>query len=241
VIDNILSAGSGNTIVTTVQVRRTDAAAQGFDEFALSLPTVNAAQAPLRVRLGMSVEWLGTLPAASVLRAHQSTDLHAWTPHFRHFAGIDDPVQTAGVWIDAATAPRRFYQFSRVTCPGAGGVSSFANRRLTLDSPGTGTMIYQFNSSGTGGTYQNVVFPDEPPLFSGAFQVRNEISAIFEPYSFRVLVYANGLGGAPFNLILGGVDAIGSTSVSGHHVIRFSSSALGSGYEESGVLSLSRP
>jgi hypothetical protein len=78
-------------------------------------------------------------------------------------------------------------------------------------------------------------------LFSGSFQVRNEIPAIFEPYSFRVLVYANGLGGAPFNLIKGGLDSVGAHSVSGHHVIRFSSSALASGYEESGALSLSRP
>lgn len=241
VIDNILSAGSGNTMITTVQVRRTDTAAQGFDEFSVPLPVVSAAQAPLRVRLGTSVDWLGTQPVASVLRAHQSTDLITWMPHFRNFVGLDDPVPTAGVWVDDATVPRRFYQFCRVTCPDAGGVTSFANRTLTIESPGTGTLIYRFNSAGSGGTYENIVFPEEPPLFSGSFQVRNEIPAILEPYSFRLLVYANGLGGAPFNLIKGGLDNVGAHSVSGHHVIGFSSSALASGYEETGTLSLSRP
>ena len=102
-------------------------------------------------------------------------------------------------------------------------------------------MIYQFNSNGTGGTYENVVFPGDPPFFSGLFQVRAEIPPVFEPYSFKVLLYANGFGGSPFNLIQGGLDSIGATKVSGHHVTQFLSASMALVFEDAGALSLGRP
>jgi cyclophilin family peptidyl-prolyl cis-trans isomerase len=241
VIDSILAAGADATTLASVQVRRTDPSAVAFDESAVGLPWVQAVESPLEVVLGTSVKWLGFQPASSVLRAHQSTDLAVWLPHYRHMVGLDDALPGGGQWIDDADVPARFYNFSLVTCPDAGGVTGFANRTLTIDSPGVGTVIYRFNSSGTGGTYENIVFPDDPPFFSGSFQVRDEIPAVLEPYSFTVLIHANGLGGSPFNLIRGGLDSVGATSVSGHHVTRFLTNSMSLVFEDAGILSLGRP
>jgi len=241
VIDGILAAGANATTLTSVQVRRTDPAAMAFDESAVGLPWVQAVESPLQVVPGTSVRWLGSQPASSVLSAHQSTDLAVWLPHYRHMIGLDDAPPGGSQWIDGADVPARFYNFSLVTCPGAGGVTGFANRTLTIDSPGAGTVIYRFNSSGRGGTYENIVFPGDPPFFSGSFQVRDEIPAVYEPYSFTVLLYANGLGGSPFNLIRGGLDAVGPTGVSGHHVTRFLTSSMSLVFEDAGTLSLDRP
>jgi len=241
VIDSILAAGANATTITAVQVRRTDPAASAFDASAVALPAVQTVAAPLHVLPGVAVAWLGVQPADSVLQAFQSTNLAEWFPHYRHMVGLDDALPGASQRIDTADVPARFYWFSLVTCPAATGVTGFANRTLTVDSPGTGTLIYQFDGTGTGGTYQNIVFPGDPPFYSGTFLVRDEIPASFEPYSFRVLVYANGLGGAPFNLISGGLDAVGPTAVSGHQVIRLLSAAMTLVFEDSGALLLSRP
>lgn len=240
-IDAILAAGNDAATITAVRVRRTDAAAIAFDESAIALPVVQAVASPLQVVPGSAVAWLGVQPAASVLQAYQSTNLTDWFPHYRHMVGAGDALPGAGQWIDAADVPARFYNFSLVTCPTITGITGFANRKLTIESPGAGTLIYQFNSTGTGGTYQNILLPGEPPFFAGPFQVRDEIPACFEPYSFRVLLYANGLGGAPFNLIRGGLDAVGSTTLHGRHVTEFSSSLTTTGFEDSGALELSRP
>lgn len=241
VIDSVLAAGANATTLISVQVRRTDAAALAFDESAVVLPTVEAVESPLKVVRGTSVEWIGFQPAASVLQAHQTTDLKDWSPHFRHMVGLDDALPGGSQWIDGADVPSRFYHFSLVSYPGAGGVTGFANRTLTIESPGAGTLTYRFNSSGTGGTYENIVFPGDPPFFSGSFQVRNEIPSVFEPYSFKILLYANGLGGSPFNLIQGGLDSVGTTSVSGHHVTRFLSASMALVFEDAGTLFLGRP
>ena len=240
VVDSILAAGANATTITDVQVRRTDSAAVAFDESAVPLPTVQAVTSPLRVEPGIAVDWMGIQPAASVLRAYHSTNLTEWSPHYRHMVGLDDALPGGSQRIDSADTPAQFYWFSLVTCPNAPGVTGFANRSLTVVSPGTGTLVYQFNGTGTGGIYQNIM-PDGFVLAAGTFQVRDEISASFEPYSFRVLLYAGGLGGAPFNLILGGLDSVGPISVSGHHVIRLYTGAMALVFEDSGALLLSRP
>ena len=195
VVDDILAAGAGSTILVSVVVRRTDPAALAFDESAVALPSVRAIDSPLRVVPGSSVEWLGLQPASSVLLAYQSMNLREWYPHYRHMVGLDDPLPAGSQWIDGAEVPARFYNFSLVTSPDAGGVAGFGNRTLTLESPGSGTLIYHFNAEGAGGTYENIVFPGDPPLFSGAFQVDSGIPPLFNPYSFTILLHADGLGG----------------------------------------------
>jgi peptidyl-prolyl cis-trans isomerase A (cyclophilin A) len=241
VIDEILVNEANTTTLNSIHIRRTDAAAVAYDENAVLLPEVSTVAAPLNVLPGIAVHWLGTQPDASVLSVYQSTNLTEWTPHFRHMVGLDDALPGESQIIDSADKSARFFCFSLVTYPEIRGVSNFCNRKLTIESPGIGTIIYQFNAAGEGGTYENIVLPGEPPFFSGSFEVRGEIPVDFGPRSFRVLLYANGLGGSPFNLIRGGLDVVGSDAVSGRHVTEFLSPSLNLVFEDIGRLELSRP
>lgn len=241
VIDAILAAGPGTSHVQSVTVRRTDAGALAFDANAAGLPLARAVDSPLLVQPGVSVSWAGSQPAFSVLRAHASRDLVNWAPHFRNMAGLDDAVPTSPLFVDDAAFSSRFYQFSLVEYPGAKGRSSMAGRTLTIDSPGVGSIIYQFNAAGDGGAYSNIVFPGDPPFYSGTFTVAASQAPVFEPYSFRILLYANGLGGSPYNLIRGGYDAVSAGKVTGRHVTLFSSASQSPVFEDAGTFELTRP
>lgn len=241
VIDAILAAGQGMSFVDSVVVRRTDAAALAFDASAAGLPEVSAAAAPLVVVPGVSVYWAGNQPAFSVLQAHASRDLVNWEPHFRHMVGLDDIVPTQPLRVDDAAYSSRFYQFSLVAYPSAHGVSSMAGRTLTIESPGVGRIVYQFDSEGAGGTYANILFPGDPPFFTGSFEVAESSPPQFEPYSFRVLLYAHGLGGSPYNLIRGGYDAMTGGMVSGRQVTLFSDDSQSPIFEDTGTFELTGP
>jgi peptidyl-prolyl cis-trans isomerase A (cyclophilin A) len=241
VIDAIFAAGSGATDVLSVEIRRSGTEAMAFDECAAGLPEVWPVDAPLRVIPGLSVEWLAVQPPFSILRAHQSVDLAEWSAHFRSMTGLDDPASPPSLIIDPADAPARYYHFSLTTFPGAGGVTSMSNRTLTIESPGVGTLIYQFNAAGTGGTYENIVFPGEPPFFAGNFTVSDLVPAQFEPYSFRILLFASGLGGSPYNLIRAGIDTVVPEAATGRHITLFSDELMNPVFEDEGSMELSRP
>lgn len=241
VIDAILAAGQDMSFVESVVVRRTDAEALAFDASAAGLPEVRAAAAPLLVVPGVSVSWAGNQPAFSVLQAHASRDLVTWEPHFRNMVGLGDVIPTQPLHVDNAAYASRFYQFSLVEYPSARGVSSMAGRTLTIESPGVGQIVYQFDSGGAGGTYANIVFPGDPPFFTGFFEVVDSSPPQFEPYSFRVLLYAHGLGGSPYNLIRGGYDAMSGGMVSGRQVTLFSNDSLSPVFEDAGTFELSGP
>ena len=241
VVDAILAAGSGASQVQSVVVRRTDAAAMAFDASAAGLPEVSAVDSPLQVRRGVSVSWAGIQPTFSVLQAHESRDLVNWTPHFRNMIGLDDSIPGAPLFVDDAALPSRFYQFSLVSYPGAKGSASMAGRTLTVESPGAGSIIYQFNAEGSGGTYANIVFPGDPPFFSGPFVVVGSMPPVLDPYSFRILLYASGLGGSPYNLIRGGYDSVTAGKVSGRQTILFSNNSLSPVFEDAGSFELTRP
>jgi hypothetical protein len=177
----------------------------------------------------------------TTLQAHASTDLAGWAPHFRSFAGLDDAVPVQPETIDAAQLARRFYQFSLVEFPGAGGASDFAGRTLTIITEGTGPIVYDFDATGLAGTYLNTPLPGLPLSFTGHFTVRPEIPAKYDAYGFSVLLFADGLGGAPMNWIRGGYDMIGAGSVTGRQVTGFFDAALNPVFEDSGSLELSRP
>jgi peptidyl-prolyl cis-trans isomerase A (cyclophilin A) len=241
VIDAVLAAGSGATEILSVEIRRSGPESLAFDESAAGLPGVSPVTAPLRVIPGLSVEWLGVQPPFSVLRASQSVDLADWSPHFRRMTGLDDPASPPSLMIDPADVSARFYHFSLTTYPASGGVTGMSNRILTIQSPGAGTLIYRFNAAGTGGTYENIVFPGEPPFFSGNFTVSDLVAAQFEPYSFRILLLAGGLGGSPYNLIRAGIDTVDTDAVTGRHITLFSDGSLNPVFEDEGTMELSRP
>jgi cyclophilin family peptidyl-prolyl cis-trans isomerase len=240
VVDAILAAGADATTITAVVVRRTDPAAAAFDESAVPLPVAHGMSPLLQVTPGVAVEWFGVQPEGSVLRAHQSRDLTAWSPHYRNFVGLDESPPVPSQRIDDAAVRSRFYHFSLVTNPDAGGVGGFGGRTLTLEGGLVGTLIYRFNAEGTGGTYENILLPGEPPFFAGSFTVSAEVAPRFDPYSFQVLLHTPGLGGARFNLIRGGIDAVDSAAVSGHHQTLLMDSNMSPLFEDLGPLHLTR-
>lgn len=241
VIDTIIAAGNGGTTILSVSFRRTDPAAQDFDETAVSLPVVHPVAGPLGVTPGVSVRLHAPRGVMTTLQAHASVDLAAWTPHFRSFVGLDDVVPSQPETIDSADQSRRFYHFSLVEFPGAGGASDFAGRTLTITTPGTGPIVYEFDATGLAGTYLNTPIPGEQLFFRGDFTVRPEIPARYDAYGFSVLLYAEGLGGAPMNWIRGGYDTVGVGSVTGRQVIGLYDVELNPVFEDSGSLELSRP
>ena len=85
------------------------------------------------------------------------------------------------------------------------------------------------------------MFPGDPPFFSGNFQVRTEVPAVYGPYSFRVLIHADGLGGSPFNLIRGGIDTVAAKTVSGRHVTSLMDANMMLVFDDAGALGLTRP
>lgn len=241
VIDAIITAGNGGTTVLSVSIRRTDPVALAFDQTAVPLPAVHPVAGPLHVTPGVSVRLNSPRGVMTTLQAHASADLAVWAPHFRSFAGLDEAVPVQPETIDTAPLPRRFYQFSLVEFPGAGGASDFAGRKLTITTPGTGPIDYEFDATGLAGTYLNVPLPGFPLFFSGPFTVRPEIPAKYDAYGFSVLLFADGLGGSPMNWIRGGYDTVGAESVTGRQVTGFYDATLNPVFEDSGSLELTRP
>ncbi len=244
VIDSILSAGAGNTTISNVVIRRTDPAAVAFDEQSIPLPHVEAVNGPLHVVPGGNVDLLLQQPAISVLRASTSTDLAAWQPWYHRFSALGDTAAGPAATIDNAELSSQFYQISLArypSLPQAGGPSNFANRKLSISGSGIGVFHYQFDATGRAGTYQNIIQPGDFVIFQGAFQVRDEIPAIFNPYSFRILVHTQGMQQTPYSLIRGGIDTVNPTNVTGRHTVIFQPAIGASGLQESGTLVLTRP
>lgn len=241
VIDEILAAGNGGTTVLSVSIRRTDPAALAFDQAAVPLPVVHPVAGPLHVTPGVSVRLNAPRGVTTTLQAHASADLTGWVPHFRSFVGLDDAVPVQPETIDAAELARRFYHFSLVEFPGAGGASDFAGRTLTIVTDGTGPIVYEFDATGLAGTYLNTPLPGLPLFFAGPFTVRPEIPAKYDAYGFSILLFADGLGGAPMNWIRGGYDVIGAESLTGRQVTGLYDAMFNPVFEDTGSLVLSRP
>lgn len=223
VIDSILS-GSGNTTITGIAIRRTDPAALAFDEHAGVLPQVSAVTGGLSVQPGIAVKLDLAQAATTVLRAHSSTDLSGWTPHFRSFTGIDDPLPPAQATLDTATDLRRFYHFSYTTSPGAGGPSSLAHRTLVTETSHTGRLIYQFDSIGNAGTYINQPDPVNLPgfKFEGTFILRSDLFApVFEPHFMKLHIQTSGLGGTPNHILRAGFDTVSTSLIAGRQFTDF--------------------
>lgn len=241
VVDVIVAAGAGATTITGVAVRRTDPAAMAFDEAAIELPTIEPMAPQLTVVPGGTVSWWGSQAEGEVVRAFKSNDLVGWQPHYRRMVGLDDPPSGPFHLVDRADAPAAFYWFSRTVNPGAGGMTGWQGRTLVVEGPLVGTLTYQFDSTGSGGTYSNTLLPGEPPIFSGPFTVVADPPPTFEPYSFRVLLHTPGLGGAAFNLIRGGIDSIHANGVAGHQRIDLLDAGGKAVFGDAGPLSLTRP
>lgn len=239
VVDGIIAAGAGATTIHSIAIRREGPAAD-FDEFSVPLPVVAPVAGTLTVVPGTAVLLDALRDPNSVLHVRSSTDLRNWNHVFRSFSGLDDPLPQGPAMIDAADVAARFYHFSSVRYPDAGGSDGFASRKLVVHSPGTGEIVYEFDATGRAGTYTNVPVPGAPLAFRGSFTVRDEVAAEYDAYRFSILIQADGLGGAPLNWIRGGFDEVGPASVTGRHVTGFLDGSMNPVFEDEGSLELDR-
>lgn len=238
VVDAILAAGAGNTTITGISVQATDPDAQAFDPSAVPLPDVTVTNGAV-ARVADAFLWTTPLAPRQVLRTHRSTDLVTWSPQQTHLRGPGEPSRDRLLEVLGATAA--FHRPTLVSHPDGDGPGHFANRTLEIQAPGLGTIRYLFDSTGLAGTYENIVFPGDPPFFAGPFTVRDETPPRFGPWSFRLLIEAEGLGNAPFNLIRGGYDSFGDGTAAGRHHTSLGDTPGANAFNDYGSLSLSGP
>ncbi|MCH7226558.1 peptidylprolyl isomerase [Haloferula sp. A504] len=239
VVDAILSNPPATTNVTGITIRKTGPVEEQFDETAVALPEVLPASGPIRVGTGV-VEMNRFQVAASVLMVTRSDDLEGWQPQLRRMRAWDEVPFADWIAIDTPAA-RGFYQCSQVIYPEGDLPSGFANRILTLTGPGLGTLIYHFDSGGLGGSYENILQPGEPPLFEGNFTVRTDLAYRISPVAFEIMIESEGLGGSPFNLIVGGGDSMVGGNAFGRHRTIFLSTPEIPTFTDHGQFELTAP
>lgn len=148
-IDEILAAGDNGSTIESVEILRTDPAAEAFDEFAQGLATVSPPQGVLTVGDEVRWEFPAPRPAGTQLSVFRSADLAAWSGLGHVVVGSDErPV------IDSAALPSAFYHLGEVAYLDSPTPASLANRRLALVLPDDdGTLTFDFDATGEGGGY----------------------------------------------------------------------------------------
>lgn len=216
VIDAILLADPGTVTISDVVITRTDLLPNEIEDRAGSLPAVDVLKPDFR--RGEIAEVIHTQSGGTEVRADRSLNLVEWNPHYRNFLPDGDAGGT--FVVDQAVLPAAFYCLSEISYGPSPGLAGFANKVLETETPGAGKIVYTFDSTGEGGTYQNII--DDPVFgefvfFEGSFVVNDGYPAWYGPYSFGVYLYLfdEPLGGSPYNLVLGGYDSEEGGVISG--------------------------
>jgi peptidyl-prolyl cis-trans isomerase A (cyclophilin A) len=159
VVDAMIAAGKNATTINQINIARTDAAAQAFDEHAQNLPVVFQPGGHVTVIPGVSAIWNLHPPMTTgdVFHAFRSTTLapQSWqeiASAERH-VGISTAFLTPVVVstaLDNAANPSAFYQLSVASHPGSVAPSDLANRTMVIEI-GADQFSYEFNPQGSGG------------------------------------------------------------------------------------------
>lgn len=244
VVDAIIAAGPGGTVVESVTVGVTESWLPMLLENEAKLPSMSAVSGRLEVVPGISSALVFQQPENSVFRAYASTDLTGWQPHAGRFAPAGEALVLQPFVLDGAETSARFYYFSLARypeSPAPAGVAHLANRILEVESTGLGVLVYTFDATGRAGTYENIVFPGEPPFFSGSFVVSDVAEPRFEPYSLRILIQTQGLGGAVFQEIRAGWDEGIPGGAEGRHVTLLMGAGMNPLFEDRGECRVTEP
>jgi peptidyl-prolyl cis-trans isomerase A (cyclophilin A) len=198
VIDAIIAAGSDATTITGITFARTDAAALAFDESAQNLPECLPAPGNLQVSPGIAADYLLSEPLkpGSVLLAHHSNDLAAWSYLGQVYHGTGQP-GFSDITLDAATQPRNFYHLSTIIYPDALVPASLVSRELFISLSQNRTLLFQFDSTGEAGTLTYSETPATPYPF--VLQVYSTA-----PYKATWIMNTTGLGRFRISGILDG-------------------------------------
>lgn len=183
VIDQIMTAGSDGSSITGITIRRTDPAAVAFDENAQNLPRIVAAAG--RVRFNDELNFIPdqAFQQGEELSIYRSSDLTSWTfqqPTQTSFVGNGDDPRSSIPLPVTESSNSEYYRLAKIIDPGAFAPSNLVNRLVTLPLTG-GTLTYQFDATGTGGT--TTFTPNMGDAITGTFTLlpdftRNSLHAL---------------------------------------------------------------
>lgn len=223
VVDAIISAGANATTIQAVTIRGREQHEPLLAEMAGKLPIVSGVDGTLQVTRGTSSQLIFSQPRNSVLTAWASADMAGWSPHYRRFLDGNATIPASPAVLDSADLRSRFYNLAAVYYPEMAqlpGFSSLAGRVITIHGPDIATIVYRFDSTGRSGSFENLLSPNLPPIFSGSFSLDDRIPVKASPYSLQFLASTPGFGGSPQQLVKAGWDSGTSPSISGRHETR---------------------
>lgn len=152
-VDQMIAAGPGETLIHRITFQRTDPVAQAFDEHARALPVCSGSKGSLHVKRGVESVWKldQPQPPGTLIGAFGSTDLRSWTPILRYYQGAEGQ-GFSGFRFDNASRPKAFYQIPLVTYPNHLSPTSLSMRNLlvTWDNGANGLYV-EFDGTGSGG------------------------------------------------------------------------------------------
>ncbi|MDQ8191592.1 peptidylprolyl isomerase [Roseibacillus persicicus] len=218
VVDRILSSSAGATTVHSVEVTSTSAEWAMIMEQKALLPAVASAVPSVRVTAAGDFDFGFTQPKNSVLWGSSSLDLLEWHPRWRR-AILKDDLGLALAPVEAL-AEREFFRLALVEYPAGAsdlGVTSFANRTLSVEGEALGFLHYHFDSTGLSGDFELFLDPDFPAFLTGDFVVEEGLMSS-TPYSVSLLLAAEGLGGSSEQRVSLGWDISEGSGLSGRHV-----------------------
>lgn len=220
VVDAILAAGNNGATITGVTISRTDAAAQGFNEFAQQLPEVICPPGRLSVTPGVSTTWNFDVPltGGDTFRGFTSSTLAAgsWTEldGSVQIGMSTPPLSFPSIQLDSAAASKAFYNLAVVKNPTSLVPASLANRTILMPLPGAN---FQFVFDATGVNGVTTVTPAGGNPFSGTFHTYDANTGLDAPPIMGVHNVVVGIarneevGPVPFYLTIG-CDSVTSTS-----------------------------
>lgn len=197
------------------------------------LPELRQPQPGLRLAPGRGVDV--SFPGSGVpglVYVFRSGNLISWK---ERGSFLPDGGSSGDGWftLDAEPGQSGFFRFPVVDDPEAAGVAHFRSRTLTTVSPGGGTLVYQFDETGTAGVWRVVEIE-----LTGPLQLLSDPAPVLHPRAFAISLRAEGAGGAPVHRVNGGWDSRAGGKVAGRHVTDFLSATGDLVFSDRGSLTL---
>jgi cyclophilin family peptidyl-prolyl cis-trans isomerase len=203
-------------VINSITIRRVGSAANAFDITAQGLPSVSRSVGNLIVSPGVSAAWVTTQPQTegTVFTAFKSTNLSTWSSLNASTLYLGSNAQSS-FSLGTAQESKAFFNLAAASHPSPTTVSSYANRTLSVSAPTSlgGTMVFTFNSSGSGGVFQIVSNSGSTSGTFSTFQSTHDIynSSLIALTSFTV-------GSQQFiPYVKCGWDSVGTSTITGHH------------------------
>lgn len=231
VIDAILTAGSNNTTITSVTIRRVGTAANAFNALAQNLPSVEGLPGNLHVTKNVITRWDIAAPtglgSSTFLKVYRGTDLITFPDILTFYRSQDDTSLMTNLTFDNADVNRRFYCISQAKYFPALAPSSFVNRTLTM-AINTSTLTYTFNATGLAGTATYTTAGGSTTTGSFSVYANSDNYHAYNVDFISSFSYPLTTVLPQYLLVQVGTDSANTTTLYGRHVTQYYSFTYGS-------------